>query len=406
MSSEIVDAEVAPTEVAPTEKSRELSFSPIVDNVRHSPDDDRSAVASEGSAEDPEDQDIPADDPIYDEEKMQAILDEVEFCFSDENIAKNAFMYKHIKRNKEGWVNIKLVSCFRKIRSKAGPRKSLVVAEAVRRSTKLRLNETATKIARIEPVPDDIAPVTRAVDEAARTVLAYQIADPQVNMTQLEHSFSRFGLINKIVIYRNADDAPNELRQQLYKMRLLQNDISSLVPMAVIQFSNPEEAKLAAEQMAEQEAMKVEVVPPVSAKKAAKEKARQKAEAEKVVPKSNIHVHALPKTWDHRAAHDLYAARGNARWTNPGMDFGAPPAPGSNPRRCRHTAVSVTTPRWSSHLTRSAGSIANPTSRDVCCSTIRLPIVSPPDQHSERGDSCDARPYRPRATRTRSSGSC
>lgn len=182
-------------------------------------------------------------------------------------------MYKHIQRGKDGFVNIKLVSSFRRVKSLT--RCLGVVQQAVRRSTKLRLNDEGTKVGRTVPLPEHIHPVTRAVDEASRTILAYSIRDTNVNMSTVERIFEKCGRITKIVIYREGDDVPNELRQQLYKMHLLTHgELIGLFPMSVIQFSSQEEASCSMS-LANvwQEHFKLRLVPPVSAKKAARLKA-------------------------------------------------------------------------------------------------------------------------------------
>ncbi|KAL1448793.1 hypothetical protein WDU94_000053 [Cyamophila willieti] len=58
-----------------------------------------------------ESEDIPFVKP--DEELTKRIVDQVEFYFSDENIVKDAFLLKHVKRNKEGFVS--LISSFKLI---------------------------------------------------------------------------------------------------------------------------------------------------------------------------------------------------------------------------------------------------------------------------------------------------
>ena len=49
--------------------------------------------------------------PECSDELAEKISDQVEFYFSDENIVKDAFLLKHVKRNKEGYVNF-LFFCF------------------------------------------------------------------------------------------------------------------------------------------------------------------------------------------------------------------------------------------------------------------------------------------------------
>ena len=52
-----------------------------------------------------------------DEELKNKIIKQVEFYFSDANITKDAFLLKHVRRNKEGYVSLKLITSFKKVKS-------------------------------------------------------------------------------------------------------------------------------------------------------------------------------------------------------------------------------------------------------------------------------------------------
>ena len=46
----------------------------------------------------------------------QETVDQIEFYFSDENLEKDAFLLKHVRRNKLGYVSVKLLTSFKKVR--------------------------------------------------------------------------------------------------------------------------------------------------------------------------------------------------------------------------------------------------------------------------------------------------
>lgn len=46
---------------------------------------------------------------------VQKMVSQVEFYLSDENLAKDTFLLKHVKRNRMGYVNIKLLTSFKKV---------------------------------------------------------------------------------------------------------------------------------------------------------------------------------------------------------------------------------------------------------------------------------------------------
>ena len=58
---------------------------------------------------------IPVEPPS--EDLIHKIVDQVEFYFSDDNILKDAFLLKHVRRNKQGFVSLKLITSFKRIKS-------------------------------------------------------------------------------------------------------------------------------------------------------------------------------------------------------------------------------------------------------------------------------------------------
>jgi len=52
-----------------------------------------------------------------DPQLVRRIVSQVEFYLSDENLAKDAFLLKHVQKNKMGFVSIKLLTSFKKVSS-------------------------------------------------------------------------------------------------------------------------------------------------------------------------------------------------------------------------------------------------------------------------------------------------
>ena len=87
---------------------------------------------------------------ILDSDLGKRIISQVEAYFSDENLEKDAFLLKHIKRNKEGYVNIKLIASLRKVKSVCKDWK--VIASAIRQySQQLIINDEVNKVRRTTP---------------------------------------------------------------------------------------------------------------------------------------------------------------------------------------------------------------------------------------------------------------
>lgn len=63
------------------------------------------------------DDDIDPDNWIPpDADLIQKMVSQIEYYLSDENLAKDAFLLKHVRRNKMGYVNIKLLTSFKKVK--------------------------------------------------------------------------------------------------------------------------------------------------------------------------------------------------------------------------------------------------------------------------------------------------
>lgn len=43
------------------------------------------------------------------------LVGQIEYYFSDENLEKDAFLLKHVRRNKMGYVSVKLLTSFKKV---------------------------------------------------------------------------------------------------------------------------------------------------------------------------------------------------------------------------------------------------------------------------------------------------
>ncbi|GIY63865.1 la-related protein 6 [Caerostris darwini] len=94
---------------------------------------------------------------------------------------------KHVRRNKEGFVSLKLVASFRKIKSLTKDWR--VVAHSLEYSKLLELNLEKTKIRRIEPIPK--------MEETSlgKTIIVFNLPPQNPTAEELEEMFSKFGAI-------------------------------------------------------------------------------------------------------------------------------------------------------------------------------------------------------------------
>ncbi|XP_034936527.1 uncharacterized protein Achl [Chelonus insularis] len=156
-------------------------------------------------------------EPIVSDELAEKICAQVEFYFSDENIIKDAFLLKHVKRNKEGYVSLKLISSFKRVKHLS--RDWRVVGTALRaKSTKLEVNELGTKLRRRDPLPqyDQTLP--------SRTIIAAKLPVEKLTIESVAEIFRQFGEIALIRILRPGNPVPAEIRQAISKRPELGSD--------------------------------------------------------------------------------------------------------------------------------------------------------------------------------------
>lgn len=164
------------------------------------------------------------DEPIEipDDEMAEKIVTQVEFYFSNENILKDAFLLKHVRRNKEGFVSLKLISSFKRVRQLTKDWR--VVGYAIKlKSKKVELNELGTKVRRLEALPmyDETMP--------SRTVVAADLPLDKLTIEKVSEMFSKFGEIALIRILHAGGTIPPDVRQFINKHPDLQQKECALV---------------------------------------------------------------------------------------------------------------------------------------------------------------------------------
>ncbi|CAH0391544.1 unnamed protein product [Bemisia tabaci] len=155
------------------------------------------------------------------EELTKKIIDQVEFYFSDANITRDAFLLKHVKRNKEGYVSLKLIASFKRVKHLAKDWR--VVAAALAKSTKLQINEQGTKLRRVDPLPlyDQTTP--------SRTIVAINLPLEKPTIESVAEMFRNCGEIALIRILRPGNPIPADVRHFYNKHPEMNGATSALV---------------------------------------------------------------------------------------------------------------------------------------------------------------------------------
>ena len=217
-----------------------------------------SVVSDDASEEGGRDSGIEAekelDMVVPDQDTIDRIVTQVEIYFSDASVMKDKFLLKHIRRNKEGYVSLKLVSSFKKIRQLTKDWR--VVAYAINKtSTNIQINDLGTKIRRITPLPEiDDTPVTC-------TILALNLPLEKPGIDTVSQLFGKCGDIALIRVLRAGAPLSADIKPLASKHQPLNN-----THCAWIEFEVPEAVKEACK-LSSDEGMKVVPIVPESQKK-------------------------------------------------------------------------------------------------------------------------------------------
>lgn len=159
---------------------------------------------------------VPPDETLRDK-----IIKQVEFYFSDANITKDAFLLKHVKRNKEGYVSIKLITSFKKVKSLTKDWRS--VRYSLQQSNKLQVNTEGTKVKRRDPLPD--------FDDScsSRTIVVANLPSNNPSIESINEQFKHCGEIALIRILRPGKPLPNDVRKHMETHFEAQDKLCALV---------------------------------------------------------------------------------------------------------------------------------------------------------------------------------
>ncbi|XP_028406906.1 la-related protein 6-like [Dendronephthya gigantea] len=156
------------------------------------------------------------------DELKEKIRGQVEFYMSDENLTKDAFLLKHVRRHKEGFVNLKLITSFKKVKNITKDYR--VVAESIKDSELLVINAEGTKIRRKKALPAEL--VER---NPGRTVVARNLPSDDPSVEKVAEIFSKYGPISVVRIVRNGKNVPPECKQHFSSHPELAKEVCAIV---------------------------------------------------------------------------------------------------------------------------------------------------------------------------------
>uniref|UniRef100_A0A663EJN3 HTH La-type RNA-binding domain-containing protein n=1 Tax=Aquila chrysaetos chrysaetos TaxID=223781 RepID=A0A663EJN3_AQUCH len=146
---------------------------------------------------------------IPDPQLVRRIVSQVEFYLSDENLAKDTFLLKHVQKNKMGFVSIKLLTSLKKVGSGTIPRASSA-------AMKNRVSSTSFLVSWV-PIPESLLSIP-----PSKLLLAWELLPPEQDvllplqnnfLKTITRMFSPFSTITSIRILRLGHKLPLDMRK-------------------------------------------------------------------------------------------------------------------------------------------------------------------------------------------------
>jgi len=183
-----------------------------------------SSISTGGILEEPSEETIKEETPFSepDDDLCEKITQQVEFYFSDANITKDKFLLKHVKRNKEGFVSLKLISSFKRVKHLTKDWRQ--VAFAIKKcSDKLEVNDLETKVRRLEELPpyDETTP--------SRTVVVLNLPMDRPTIEGVAEIFAACGDIVLVRILRPGNPIPADIKPYVAKHPEMTTKVCALV---------------------------------------------------------------------------------------------------------------------------------------------------------------------------------
>ncbi|XP_072458033.1 la-related protein 6-like isoform X2 [Notamacropus eugenii] len=183
-----------------------------------------------------------------DPQLVRNITAQVEAYFSNENLVQDAFLLKHVQKSKLGFVSIKLLTSFKKVKHLT--RDWRLTCYALRSSALLEVNEEGTKVRRRIPIPDWLLGLSHTklllvwekpepgfLKEAHEQGSTLAIAQPSGFLAAVSSLFGPFGALTSIRVLRPGKKLPpGVLAYTAHYPELLH------YPCALVQFESVEAA--------------------------------------------------------------------------------------------------------------------------------------------------------------------
>jgi len=139
------------------------------------------------------------------EDLAHKIIDQVEFYLSDEYLAKDKYLLRQIRCKSEGYISIKLMTSFKKVKKLT--RDWQVVRHALRMAPQLEVSPEGYRVKRRDNLPE-----TLRKPRMLTSVVAIRVPEEYGSVDQITAMFRPYGIIALVRLLRKGKDIPSDLR--------------------------------------------------------------------------------------------------------------------------------------------------------------------------------------------------
>ena len=144
------------------------------------------------------------------EDRVALIKQLLEAYLSDIYLTKDIFLLKHFRKSKDGWISVKLMSTYKRLKRTAT--KISEVEDAVGLSSILELNSDKSKLRRIKPIPNCIDKYI-----PTRLVMLGDLNQEIRNLASLAKLASKYGSVIFLHLHRPGGNIPEKMREIISK---------------------------------------------------------------------------------------------------------------------------------------------------------------------------------------------
>lgn len=167
--------------------------------------------------------------PSENESEMeQRIIQQAEFYLSEDYLMKNAYLLRQVARKRNGFLSIKFISSFKRMRELSQDWQT--TAKALGKSEKLELSEDEMKVRRKVPLTPFISSI-----KSIKSVLV--TSSDELTVSGITSWLSNYGEIVYVQVIKPGMEIPDNLRAYSTKHSELGNR-----PVGVVEFDTPEAA--------------------------------------------------------------------------------------------------------------------------------------------------------------------